>query len=370
MRTVVLVGDGFPGVVEDPGEELPVPGLEAVGLVAFETPGEGRVRVEVVADVGPATLHHVLREPAAEPPAVVGGGVGGEVGELRVEELDEGAERRLLAAVRGGGDEDEVPLRVGGETGDEVVALVTSLALCPPGGGVGLVHDHQLRARPQELVATAVGLDEVHRHDDVRVDVEERLVQGAAPLQPGGGGREHDLGVDLELLGEFALPLLCQVRGAEDGEAGGVALVEELPGDQPGLQGLADADVVGDEQADRVEAERHEQGDELVGPGLDGDAGEGAERARPGAEPETERVAQEGAGAVVAHEVRVGESEAGRRHRFKRRPDPGDLVVGAPEGPEHEEVVVGVGEHDPLAAAGPHEGSHPEAHDPVPKISG
>ena len=88
-------------------------------------------------------------------------------------------------------------------------------------------------------------------------------------------------------------PLLDEVRRAEHGEAVDLAAVEQLAGDERGLDGLADADVVGDEQAHRVELERHEQRHELVGARLDGDLAEAAEG--PGAAPqrEQERVAQE-----------------------------------------------------------------------------
>ena len=40
---------------------------------------------------------------------------------------------------------------------------------------------------------------------------------------------------------------------------------------------------------------------------------------------------------------------------------PGDLVVGAAERPQDEQVVVGLGQDDPLAAAGPDEGPDGEA---------
>jgi len=41
-------------------------------------------------------------------------------------------------------------------------------------------------------------------------------------------------------------------------------------GHQAGFDGLANAHIIGDQQADGVELERHQQGDELVGPRLEG----------------------------------------------------------------------------------------------------
>ena len=49
---------------------------------------------------------------------------------------------------------------------------------------------------------------------------------------------------------EFALPLFGERRAAEYGKAVCVALLQQLGGDQACLDGLADADVVGDQQAD------------------------------------------------------------------------------------------------------------------------
>jgi hypothetical protein len=63
--------------------------------------------------------------------------------------------------------------------------------------------------------------------------------------------------------------------------------------DERGLDGLADTDVVGDEQAHRIELERHEQRHELVGARLDGDLAEAAERAGAAPQRQQQRVAQE-----------------------------------------------------------------------------
>ena len=92
----------------------------------------------------------------------------------------------VLAAVRRGGDQDQVPARVVGEAAQQLVALVRPRGADAAGAdaGVGLVDDHQLGAGAQEVVAAAVGLDEVGRDDDVRVALEERLADRQAALQP------------------------------------------------------------------------------------------------------------------------------------------------------------------------------------------
>ena len=131
---------------------------------------------------------------------------------------------------------------------------------------------------------------------DVRVPVEQRLAQRQAALQPGHGGGEDQLGVDAELAAQLAPATARRGRASRARRAAALALGEQLGGDQAGLDGLADADVVGDQQPDGVLPQRHQQRHELVGAGLDGDAGEGPERAGAGAEPEPQRGAQQAGG--------------------------------------------------------------------------
>jgi hypothetical protein len=50
--------------------------------------------------------------------------------------------------------------------------------------------------------------------------------------------------------------LLGEVRRAKDGEAADLGPVEELAGDEQGLDRLADAGVVGEEEASRARARR------------------------------------------------------------------------------------------------------------------
>ena len=72
-------------------------------------------------------------------------------------------------------------------------------------------------------------------------------------LQPAGGAGKDQLGFQIELGPKLPLPLLRQVRWTQNGQPLNLAPIEEFPGDQAGLDGLSDADVIGDEQADRIE---------------------------------------------------------------------------------------------------------------------
>ena len=89
------------------------------------------------------------------------------------------------------------------------------------------------------------------------------------------------------------MPLFAQVGRADEGEALDLAPVEQFPSDQTCLDGLADANVVGDEQPNGVEPQRHEQRYQLIGARFDIEIAEAPERSRTGAEFEAKRVAQQ-----------------------------------------------------------------------------
>ena len=269
-----------------------------------------------------------------------------------------------------GGDQNDVAFGIVRKPGDKVVALMASAALGAVGAGVRFVHDDHLRAAPQELVAPPVGLDEVQGDDDEGVSVEDGLAEGAVSFEPGCGACEDGHGVDVELLLHLALPLAGQVRRAEDGQAGDLSAVEQLTRDEAGLDGFADADVVGDEQADGIELEAHEQRHELVRARRDGNAPERTER--PGARPESEAhgVAQQAAGAVVAPVRRVGQGEFGGRDRLERGQDSREFVVGSAERAQHKKLAARLGQHHPLTITGADKGTDGEAHDLTPKMEG
>jgi len=64
-----------------------------------------------VADVGAAPLDEMAGEFAPDPLTLLAGDVGGEAEELLVEQAKQGAERLLGAALGGGGDQDQMPVR-------------------------------------------------------------------------------------------------------------------------------------------------------------------------------------------------------------------------------------------------------------------
>ncbi len=92
---------------------------------------------------------------------------------------------------------------------------------------------------------------------------------GAAQLLEEGGIDDAEL--EAELLGHLVSPLDLEGGGADDQDASGPVAEEQLVDDEAGFDGLAEPDVVGDEEVGAGHADRSDDGVELVV--LDGDAG-------------------------------------------------------------------------------------------------
>ena len=148
---------------------------------------------------------------------------------------------------------------IGCQFAGQAVPQVTAAAfVLVEGDGVGFVDDDQFGGGPHELVAPATGLDVVGGDHHEGIKVEKGLANGRVPLQPGDCGRKDQLCLDVELLGQLFLPLLGQVGRAKHGQAPHFTPVQELAGDQAGLNRLANAHVVGNQKAHRIELECHE----------------------------------------------------------------------------------------------------------------
>ena len=346
------------GEREDVVEELAVDGAERVRGLLVPALGERGVGFEVAADVAAAALDEVAGQPAADAFAAGPVEVRRQVGEVFVEQTEERAERLVVPAVRRRRHQHEMPLRGGSEAAQEIVTLLAPAARA--GGGraaVGLVHDHELRALAGEIVGAALRLDEVGGDHREAMAFEDGGAQGQIAFETLDGARQHQFRVDVELVRQLPLPLFRQMGRAQYREAPNLAAVEQFAGDEAGLDRLADAHVVRDEHAHRVEPERHHQRHELIGPGLDGDAAEAAERTGGGAGRQARRIAQQPAGCEVAEVPRAGQPERRRLDRLHGRQDTGDLFVEPADGTEHQQFVRRFGQDDPLAAPRPDEGS-------------
>ena len=235
----------------------------------------------------------------------------------------------------------------------EGIALL--LALMRAGAGVRLVDDDEAGAGAGEILAAFLGLDVVKRDDGAGMRVEEGLVEGEATFEPGGGGGGDGGGVDAETGFQFAHPLVDEMGWAEDGEGLDLAPVDQFAQDESGLDGFADADVIGDEEAGDGLAQRHQERDELVGARLEREVGGRAEGARAAAEGQAERVGQEGGaelqgGGGVGRQGEGGGADTVRD--FEGGVEEDRVVFATGERAEGEEVGLRRGQGDPLAVAG------------------
>ena len=161
----------------------------------------------------------------------------------RVEQVDELGERLRLAVVRRGRGEDQ---RVGlrGEHVGELVVLGA-----PVDELVRLVDPDDVPADLLEMVAVAGrALQRVDRHDHP-VEIGERVATGgdalAHPLDPlAVETDQRDAGAAPQLV----LDLVEDVPRDDGEDAGGAAAALQLGEEHPDLDGLAQADGVGDEE--------------------------------------------------------------------------------------------------------------------------
>ena len=212
----------------------------------------------------------------------------------RVEQFQQAGEADGLAVVRRGRGEDAV-LEEEADLPQHPGPLAGPAAALR-GEVVALVHDQQVpRSVGRRAIAVRLGirpgpgrLEEllqhvghpqvVHRRDDagegfpgVRVDP-----QAAAKLE--GRVRVDDLEVEVELAAQLVLPLPLEHRRAEDEDAADAPPQEQFFEDQPGLDRLAQADAIGQEQADTGHRQGLEHRLKLVGVDLDGRVPDAQER--------------------------------------------------------------------------------------------
>ena len=338
-----VVEECLPGAAEPVGELLRLAARKEVALAPFR-------------EVGAPPLDEVPREAPAETCALRARGVRQTL-EVRGEQAEEPVEGGVVAAVRGRGEQDEVPRRAAGQALEQLVALVPA----PAGRGarMRLVDDHEVGARLDEAVPPLPGLHVVEADDRVRMHREDALARRNAPLQPprapGGDGRGADVEADLHL-GD---PLVHEMGRAEDGAAIDVAAVEQLAGDEQGLDGLPDPDVVGDEEAHRIELQRHEQRHELVGARLDRDPSDAPEGSGAAAEREQQRIAEQEGRVVPAERVRARQGEPGLANRLdlEWKVDQRPVPIRSRDGTDPKRLRRASAEDDPLPPAGADEGS-------------
>jgi hypothetical protein len=118
---------------------------------------------------------------------------------------------------------------------------------------VCLINDHKLRACPLEFETSAIRLDIIQRHDRIGVPLEDALPLEASSLKAGSCAGKNKLGVDMELLPEFFLPLLRKLRGTQNSHTLDLTAIQKLSHDEQRFHRLSDAYVVRNQYADWIE---------------------------------------------------------------------------------------------------------------------
>ena len=198
--------------------------------------------------------HDVVQQPA-----VVGDGLGARE-QLVVEELDQRPELEGVALVRRRGEKQHVPAVVAQRLGETVV--VGGRGLLAAAGTrqmVRLVEDHEVpRGRGQQALHPAALLEGVDGADDARVALPGR---GAVVAEIAA---EHVEG-QAKALGQLVAPVLEQPGGRHDQDPGRLSARDQLADEHARLDGLAQPDLVRDEQPPRRPVDQVMDQQDLVG---------------------------------------------------------------------------------------------------------
>jgi hypothetical protein len=249
-----------------------------MGLQVF-TVGKGGVLLKVMLQIGAASLDQMGGQTPSMGSLIRSRKVLGQFSKGRIDKGKERPEGPFVSAVGCGRNQDEVAILILKKLRKKKKPLMGSPPAFDRGGaGVGLVHDHKFGAGPQEIETAAVRFDKICGDNYKGIGIEDRLVAPEISLQPSSRAGKDQFGLDIELGNEFLLPLFRQVRRAEDANPVYFAPIQKLAGHETGLDAFSYAHVIGDEEADRVQFQGHQEGNKLIGPGLAGEPPEGAER--------------------------------------------------------------------------------------------
>jgi len=147
----------------------------------------------------------------------------------------------------------------------------------------------------------------------------------------------------VELVPQLALPLLGQRRRAKHRQALNFAAVKQLTRHQSGLNGLANTDIIRNQQAHRVQFEGHQQRHQLIGARLKAQPGKRAERPGAGAKAQPHSIPQQPGGAVIAYLNRVGQIKGGGGHAFQRQVNASHFIIRAAQRAQDEQISSRIG---------------------------
>ncbi len=285
-------------------EEVAIIAREPVRLVAGFPLGEAVLTFPVLLDVAARALDEMLRE--LDSPRF------GERGRVPLAKVlahqgEERTKRELDSAMWRCGQKDQVLVLLPRDLAHQLVALMLALvAFRRRGRAMGFIDNHEVGTIEQEEMAVPVALEEVDAGDLYGIIVVDGVRPRLVALQLSDRSGADDDRLKVELLREFPLPLLAERGWAEYSKALDLASIEQLASDEERLDGFPDAHIIGDQHADGLEPERHQQRHELVDAWPDGDLAERAERRRTLAERQARGLPQEVALAASAKSSVLG----------------------------------------------------------------
>ena len=170
-----------------------------------------------------------------------------------------------------------------------------------------------------------------------------------------------------------AAPLRVLGTGAVSAPARDLAAVHQFTKDEARLDCLTDPDIIGDQKTGHLQAKRHQQGHELIGPGFEGELRGGPEGTRTAAQCQTHRVREQcrfrlNCCGGVGRQIETGRLD---RVNFKRRVEDHRIALAARERAERQNAVLRRRQRDPFAPTGADQISGGKVHrhrDVPPKI--
>jgi hypothetical protein len=117
---------------------------------------------------------------------------------------------------------------------------------------VSLVYDNELGTPQDKVFCTACGLDKVGRDNCEAVSVKYRYTYRKVAFQSLNGTAKYQLGLNMEFFGKFSLPLLSEMRRTKYRHPPNFTAVKKFAGYNCSLNGLSNANIVCDQEADRI----------------------------------------------------------------------------------------------------------------------
>ena len=152
----------------------------------------------------------------------------------------------------------------------------------------------------------------------------------------------------------------------------GLAASQKLGGNQARLNGFANTNVIGNQHSGLGLLECHQKRHKLIWAGLNGNATKRTERPGTAANTQSHSISQQGTGAVVAGVGGIWHRKRSRFNQLQIGDNACHFVVEASQWSQHQQFVLRLWQHNPLAAPGSYQCSNgkPTHEDSFPKMLG